>query len=237
MPIKITLPRLGWSMDEGTFSEWLKRDGESVLAGDLLFALESDKATQEVESLDAGVLHIPQDAPKHGDIVKVGQLLGYLLAEGESIPLADSKAAVSTPTADPLPFPHVIAPVTVSPLHAIADAPIISPRARRVAAELGVRDRMAMIVNRANSGVSVADMERTVGMPALACIRSAGLLFVRAANEGRTVIERFPREKVSGDFNSLAEEIIGQTGADTVSAPAKASVRGLFGRSKEPART
>ena len=106
---------------------------------------------------------------------------------------------------------------------------------RDVASEIGVRERMAMIVNRTNSGVSVADMERTVGMPALACIRSAGLLFVRAANEGRTVIEQFPKEKVSGDFNSLADQIIGQTGA--VKAPMKAPVRGLFGRAKEPART
>ena len=64
-------------------------------------------------------------------------------------------------------------------------------------AELGIRDRLAMVVNRANSGVSVADMERTVGMPALALIRSGGLLFVRAANEGRTVIEMFPREKIT----------------------------------------
>ena len=43
----------------------------------------------------------------------------------------------------------------------------------------------------------VADMERTVGMPALALIRSGGLLFVRAANEGRTVIEMFPKEKIT----------------------------------------
>jgi len=143
MPITITVPRLGWSMDEGTFSEWLKRDGESVLAGDLLFALESDKATQEVESLDSGVLHIPLDAPKPGDTVKVGQLLGYLLAEGESIPLAPSHAAVSAPAADPLASSDVVAPVTGSHRQASAHTPIISPRARRVAAELGL-DWMAV---------------------------------------------------------------------------------------------
>ena len=68
---------------------------------------------------------------------------------------------------------------------------------RDVAAGLGCRERLAMVVNRANSGLSVADMERTVGMPALALIRSGGLLFVRAANEGRTVIELFPREKIT----------------------------------------
>ena len=41
-------------------------------------------------------------------------------------------------------------------------------------------------------------------MPALALIRSGGMLFVRAANEGRTVIDMFPREKISSDFDTLA---------------------------------
>jgi Flp pilus assembly CpaE family ATPase len=66
-----------------------------------------------------------------------------------------------------------------------------------------------MVVNRANSGVSVADMERTLGVTAFAQLRSAGLLFVRAANEGRTVIEMFPREKITADFDTLADRILG----------------------------
>ena len=80
---------------------------------------------------------------------------------------------------------------------------------RDVADELGVRDKLALVVNRANSGVSVADMERTVGMPALALIRSGGLLFVRAANEGHTVVEQYPKEKVTEDFEILAQKLVG----------------------------
>jgi pilus assembly protein CpaE len=107
---------------------------------------------------------------------------------------------------------------------------------RDVAIEIGVEDRLALIVNRANSGVSVADMERTVGMPALALIRSGGLLFVRAANEGRTVIEMYPRERVSEDFEALAERLV-RTAVPTepTIVAAKAGFR-LFGRAKEPAR-
>ena len=75
--------------------------------------------------------------------------------------------------------------------------------------ELGVRNKLAMIVNRANSGVSVADMERTVGMPAMALIRSGGLLFVKAANEGHAVVEQYPREKVTEDFDALADRLLG----------------------------
>ena len=56
-------------------------------------------------------------------------------------------------------------------------------------------------------------MERTVGMPALAPIRSGGLLFVRAANEGRTVIEMFPREKITEDFDALADRVLGTAAA------------------------
>lgn len=78
-----------------------------------------------------------------------------------------------------------------------------------VAVALGCRERVSMIVNRANSGVSVADMERTLGVTAFGQIRSAGLLFVRAANEGRTVIEMFPREKITGDFDVLADRLLG----------------------------
>ena len=80
---------------------------------------------------------------------------------------------------------------------------------RDVAVELGIRDRLAMVVNRANSGVSVADMERTVGMPAMALIRSGGLLLVGAANEGRTVIEMYPKERITDDFDALADRILG----------------------------
>jgi Flp pilus assembly CpaE family ATPase len=80
-------------------------------------------------------------------------------------------------------------------------------------------------------------MEKTVGMPALALIRSGGLLFVRAANEGRTVIEMYPKERISDDFNALAEILLGTPQALTPGlAPAlKAGFR-LFGRAKESAR-
>jgi cellulose biosynthesis protein BcsQ len=106
---------------------------------------------------------------------------------------------------------------------------------RDVAVELGIREKLGMIVNRANSGVSVADMERTVGMPAEALIRSGGLFLVRAANEGRTVIERFPKERVTEDFIALADRLVGP-GGTTAPTPTKPAFRGLFGRSKEPVR-
>ncbi len=101
-----------------------------------------------------------------------------------------------------------------------------------VATELAIRDRLALIVNRANSGVSVADMEQTIGMPAFGQIRSGGLLFVRAANEGRTVIDMFPKEKVAGDFDTLADRLLGAP----VEGPAQKAAFSLFSRQKAAAR-
>ena len=122
---------------------------------------------------------------------------------------------------------RILVPVT-------PDVPAIraAVQLRDVAVDLGFRDKLALVINRANSGVSVADMEGTVGMSSFATIRSAGLQLVKAANEGRTVIDMFPSEKISGDFRTLAERVVGTPRAKEAS---HASIRSLFGR-KEPAR-
>ena len=67
-------------------------------------------------------------------------------------------------------------------------------------------------------------------------IRSGGLLFVRAANEGRTVIEMYPKERIAEDFAALAERLVRtHVPTEPAAVPVKAGFR-LFGRAKEPAR-
>jgi pyruvate dehydrogenase E2 component (dihydrolipoamide acetyltransferase) len=140
----IQIPRLGWSMEEGVFVEWLKADGDTVEPGDVLFNLEGEKAIQEIESIDAGVLRIPADAPAEGETVLVGQVIGWLCAEDEEPPaqlpavdLAAAAADAPTTPAAPAPPAH---PASSAPTPAAASArrPASSPRARRVASELGI---------------------------------------------------------------------------------------------------
>lgn len=144
MASEIVVPRLGWTMEEGIFGEWLKADGDAIAVGDLVFTIETDKATQEVESLESGILRIAPGGPQSGDVVLVGALLGYLVAEGETAPFAPPHAA-PTPTSAEMPAPPSASPRpnTVSP--GATNVPseqvsgsAISPRAARVAAELGV---------------------------------------------------------------------------------------------------
>jgi pilus assembly protein CpaE len=130
---------------------------------------------------------------------------------------------------------RIIVPVT-------PDLPAIRAAVQlvEVATEMGLRDRLAIVVNRANSGVSIRQIEQAVGLPAMAQIRSGGMFFVRAANEGQTVTDMFPKEKVSADFDILADRILGREAGETTPAPAaeKASLLGgIFGRKEAAART
>ena len=80
---------------------------------------------------------------------------------------------------------------------------------REIADELGMRDRLSLIVNRANSGIKIDDLERAIGMPTYAQVRSSGLLLVKASNEGRTLFEIAPREKITQDFAQMADRLLG----------------------------
>src|SRR5262245_26984401 len=130
MAAPVTVPRLGWTMEEGIFVQWLKADGDAVRPGEPLFVLEGDKAAEEVEALDEGVLRIPPDGPKPGAKVQVGQVLAYLVAEGEALAEPTRAAPAEKPPeprVEPTPAPR-------TPRR----RPAITPRARRVARELGL---------------------------------------------------------------------------------------------------
>lgn len=75
MATEVLLPKLGFSMNEGTLSEWLATDGATVAEGQPLFALESDKSTQEVEAPCSGTLRI---IAATGETYPVGTVLAEI---------------------------------------------------------------------------------------------------------------------------------------------------------------
>lgn len=157
MPIEIRLPRLGWSMDEGTFLGWLKKSGERVQTGEPLFTLENDKAAQDVEAIDNGWLVIPAGAPKAGDVVKVGELLGYLQSDDEAtndhsgsftgtqlshdtatVDTSDGANDKSTPAGHETPLASRSAVLAHDASELAGTNRRASPRARRAAAQHGI---------------------------------------------------------------------------------------------------
>jgi len=146
MPIQIVIPRLGWSMEEGAFVAWLKKDGDEVRGGDRLFSIEGDKAIQEIESIDSGILRIAPGSPQPGEPVRVGQLIGHLLSAEEAGLDIQAPSAIQTVPASAraeISKPLISAPSPTQSEALINPAPrrrerAVSPRARRLAAELGV---------------------------------------------------------------------------------------------------
>jgi len=138
MAEEIAMPRLGWTMEEGTLVEWLKTEGEQVETGEILFIVESDKALNEIETFSSGILCIPPGAPQPGDTVPVGTLLGYLLQTGEEMPT--ERASASGDPASPIPVPATLhnQPTPAAKPPSTKGNPTISPRARRIANELNI---------------------------------------------------------------------------------------------------
>ena len=75
MIIEVLFPKIGFSMEEGKLLEWLVADGSSVQEGQPLYALESDKSVQEIESPASGTLRISAVA---GEDYKVGETLATI---------------------------------------------------------------------------------------------------------------------------------------------------------------
>jgi len=75
MSVQILLPKLGFSMNEGVLSAWLQADGSPVTQGQPLYALESDKSVEEIESPASGTLKIMAAV---GQTYPVGTVLGEI---------------------------------------------------------------------------------------------------------------------------------------------------------------
>ena len=75
MSNQILMPKIGFSMNEGTLSEWLVADGEAVTVGQPIYALESDKSVQEIEADIAGTIKL---IAQEGEVYLVGEVLAEI---------------------------------------------------------------------------------------------------------------------------------------------------------------
>jgi pyruvate dehydrogenase E2 component (dihydrolipoamide acetyltransferase) len=172
MPINILMPALSPTMEEGKLAKWLKAEGDTVAAGDIIAEIETDKATMEVEAVDEGTLGKIMVADGT-DGVKVNEVIAVLLEEGE-----DASAIGAAPAAAPAPAAEVPAeaPATATAPAAAAPAPtapvapsgnrvFASPLARRIAAEKGLD--LAQVTGSGPHGRIVkADVEGEAAAPA-----------------------------------------------------------------------
>ena len=94
MAVEIILPKVDMDQETGTIVEWTKKKGEQVKEGEIILVIETDKVAVDVESPGSGILDgISAGA---GDVLPIGTVIGYLLAEGEELPQAKAAAPQET---------------------------------------------------------------------------------------------------------------------------------------------
>ncbi|OUD10715.1 pyruvate dehydrogenase complex E1 component subunit beta [Marivivens niveibacter] len=112
MATEILMPALSPTMEEGTLAKWLKKEGDTITAGDIIAEIETDKATMEFEAVDEGVMG--KILIEEGtEAVKVNTPIAILVEEGEEVPAEvgnSAPAAAAAPEAAPAPAPAAAAP-------------------------------------------------------------------------------------------------------------------------------
>jgi pyruvate dehydrogenase E2 component (dihydrolipoamide acetyltransferase) len=132
MATEVIMPALGVAQEKGTLVNWLKAEGDSVVKGEPLMEVETDKARVEIEAPASGILAHMSAAP--GDEVPVGERIALILTQGE--PSGKKSQAKPTPTPTKpkeAAKPLVQAPRTETP--PVAGRIAASPAARRIAKE------------------------------------------------------------------------------------------------------
>lgn len=129
----VIFPKLGQTMEEGAIVKWLKKEGDPVAKGDILFEIETDKANLEVESFFEGVLL--KIYVREGLTVPVNTVVGYVGTAGEKAPAQAPKADIAPAAPAPAPAPTPAAAVVPkgsagSPSTPAAMAPVAAPAPR-----------------------------------------------------------------------------------------------------------
>jgi pyruvate dehydrogenase E2 component (dihydrolipoyllysine-residue acetyltransferase) len=133
MAFSVVMPALEMAQETGKLIAWRKKEGDHVTKGEPLLEIETDKAVMEVEAPANGIL--AGITGSVGTDIPVGQTIAWIVAPGEKPP-TEKESATAAPAARAKTESHA-APV-VSPEHSTAPGARISPKARRLAKELGV---------------------------------------------------------------------------------------------------
>ena len=140
--VVVTMPRLSDTMTDGTVATWLKKVGDKVSEGDILAEIETDKATMEFESFNAGTLlyiGIPE-----GGTAPCDSLLAIIGPEGTDITgIAENfKSGASTAAVETVlePTTNNQQPTTINeqPTATSNERVFVSPLAKKIADEKGI---------------------------------------------------------------------------------------------------
>ena len=169
MAFSVVMPALEMAQETGKLIAWRKKEGDRVSKGEPLLEIETDKAVVEVEAPADGVL--AGIKASEGAEIPVGQTIAWIVAPGEQPPaettsLAPAARATSQPKSEPS---HAALAPSASASSAVSAR--ISPKARRLAKELGV-DIAAVHGSGLAGEILASDVQSTAAKPAPATSHS-----------------------------------------------------------------
>ena len=191
MAIGVIMPALGMAQETGRLVAWRKREGESVVSGEPLLDIETDKVILELESPGDGILAGVK--VEDGTEVPVGQIIAWIVSPGETPPPSEepadgtptSESGQRATTAPPTPLTAAASPVESADLR-------ISPKARRLARERGV-DLSVLRGSGAGGEILASDV------PAAPCVVAAAL----PAVETLSAIARLMAERTTLSWTTV----------------------------------
>jgi len=193
MPREIYLVKVGMTMTEGMVSEWFIADGAEVKKGEMLYALETEKVNLDVDAeADGTVKHLVEA----GVTLEPGDVVGYIFAQGESIPDV-LPGATSQPevvvSAEPVAVESA-APMAVEA--AVSEGFVkASPAAKRLAKELDV-NYLALQGTGPGGRIVEADVQSAASgqtasqQPAVAAIQSQSSANIKASPLAKRIAEQ-----------------------------------------------
>ena len=213
MAISVVMPALELAQETGKVLVWIKKEGDSVVKGEPLLEIETDKVSFELEAQADGIL---AGVRSHaGDVVPVGQIIAWLVAPGEQPPAESNTSRGMAEQARPMTTSSApaaaAAPAVAS--SAAARGPRISPKARRIAEEKGVD--ISKIVGTGPDGqitgddvLKAAQTPAAQAPPADSLSAIARLMAERTAQSWTTVPHFFlARDVDAGALNAAREQL------------------------------
>ena len=226
MAFSVVMPALEMAQETGKLIAWRKQEGDRVVKGEPLLEIETDKAVVEVEAPADGILAgIKVSA---GEDIPVGQTIAWIVAPGEAVPTASESAAPAARAGShaKAESTQVVAAQASSSASAPASGARISPKARRLAKELGV-DIAAVRGSGSDGEILASDVQAAAAAPAASTggeKKSAGISanIEVPTSLGRIMAERtaqswttVPHFFVSREIDAMAlkeyrEQIVGE---------------------------
>jgi pyruvate dehydrogenase E2 component (dihydrolipoamide acetyltransferase) len=196
MAFSVVMPALEMAQETGKLIAWRKKEGDRVTKGEPLLEIETDKAVMEVEAPADGIL--AGITGSVGSDIPVGQTIAWIVAPGEKPPT--DEVAVTAPAARGKTESHT-APIAATPHEpSIVQSARISPKARRLAKELGV-DITSLRGSGPGGEILSSDVQVASAVPSAS---SANIASVKSASlEVPSTLGRLMAERTTQSWTSV----------------------------------